>query len=235
MSPSDVIAPSTDQPHGVAGFISGVRHHRFFEGWAVRGRLKDELEQLDIKRSHTSDAPVWILVTLLAIAAGSATIGALTHELDPQTAVGLAAAVLTVAGLLVAVLQWRAGLSEKAFDALYGRIKMANDMRLQAFKDMECESESEVEEKRPELYKFFVYTEIDSLEYSARRYRFGLGMNGEIVRRALRHFKARCDSELFRRTAEECTDDKSGYFPETKTLVHAIVNEAREAAASQAS
>lgn len=231
MSPSHAAAPSTDQPHG----LRGLRQHRLFGAWAKRGRLKDELEQLDIKRTHTSDLPVWILVTLLAVAAGSATIGALTHELDPQTAVGLAAAVLTVAGLLVAVLQWRAGLSEKAFDALYGRIKMANDMRLQAFKDMECESESEVEEKRPELYKFFVYTEIDSLEYSARRYRFGLGMNGDIVRRALRHFKARCDSELFRRTAEECTDERSGYFPETKTLVHAIVNEAREAAASQAS
>src|SRR3954452_1897362 len=224
MSPPLVIAPTTDPPHG----LRGLRQHRLFGAWVTRGRLKDELEQLDIKRSHTSDAPVWILVTLLAIAAGSATIGALTHELDPQTAVGLAAAVLTVAGLLVAVLQWRAGLSEKAFDALYGRIKMANDMRLQAFKDMECESESEVEEKRPELYKFFVYTEIDSLEYSARRYRFGLGMNGDIVHRALGHFRARCGSEVFCHTAEECTDEDSGYFPETKTMVHEIVNQARK-------
>ena len=150
MSPSHVIAPSTEQSQGLRGLISAVKQHRFFGEWAMRGRLKDELEQLDIKRSRTSDLPVWILVTLLAVAAGSATIGALTHELDPQTAVGLAAAVLTVAGLLVAVLQWRAGLSEKAFDALYGRIKMANDMWLQAFKEMECESESELAEKRPE-------------------------------------------------------------------------------------
>jgi hypothetical protein len=229
MSPSHVIAPSTEQAHG----LRGLGQHRLFGAWATLGRLKDELEQLHIKRSHTSDLPVWILVTLLAVAAGSATIGALTHELEPQTAVGLAAAVLTVAGLLVAVLQWRAGLSEKAFDALYERIKMANDMRLQAFKDMECENESEVAEKRPELYKFFVYTEIDSLEYAARRYGFGLGMSGDIVRRALRHFKARCDSELFCRTAQECTDEHSGYFPETKTMVHAIVDEAREAAASK--
>ena len=209
------------------GLISTVKQHRFFSTWAMRGRLKDELEQLHIRRSHTSDAPVWILVTLLAVAAGSATIGALTHELDPQTAVGLAAAVLTVAGLLVAVLQWRAGLSEKAFDALYERIKMANDMRLQAFKDMECESESEVEDKRPELYKFFVYTEIDSLEYAARRYGFGLGMSGDIVRRALQHFKARCSSEVFCRTAEECAHDTSGYFPETNTMVQSIVNQAQ--------
>jgi hypothetical protein len=60
-------------------------------------------------------------------------------------------------------------------------------------------------------------------------------MSGDIVRRALMHFKARCDSELFRRIAQECTDKHSGYFPETKTMVHAIVDEAREAAASKTS
>jgi hypothetical protein len=190
--------------------------------------FKDELERLKIRRSRTSDAPVWILVSLLAIAAGSATVGAMTGKLDTQTAVGLAAAVLTVAGLLVAVLQWRAGLSEKAFDALYGRIKMANDMRLQAFKDMEAVSESEVAATRPELYKFFVYTEIDSLEYAARRYRFGLGMNRDIVRRALQHFQSRCRSELFCSTAEECTDVGSGYFPETREMVRSIVDKARQ-------
>jgi len=225
MSPSHVKAPSTDQHQEVGGVISALKQRR--GTWAMRGQLKEELEKLHIRRSHTSDAPVWILVTLLAVAAGSATIGALTHKLDAQTAVGLAAAVLTVAGLLVAVLQWRAGLSEKAFDALYGRIKMANDMRIQAFKDMESAKESEVAAKRPELYKFFVYTEIDSLEYAARRYRFGLGMNRDIVRRALRHFKARCESDPFCHTALECTDDKSGYFEETKTMVHSIVEQAR--------
>src|SRR6188472_311003 len=114
MSPSHAIAPSTDHFHGVRRLVSAVKQHPVVVWWAIRGRLKDEFEQLDIRRSHVSDAPVWILVTLLAVAAGSATIGALTHKLEPQTAVGLAAAVLTVAGLLVAVLQWRHGLSEKA-------------------------------------------------------------------------------------------------------------------------
>jgi hypothetical protein len=212
----------------VKGLISAVKQQRAFGSWAVRDRIKKDLERLEIRRSHSSDAPVWILVTLLAVAAGSATIGALTHKLDVQAAVGLAAAVLTVAGLLVAVLQWRAGLSEKAFDALYGRIKMANDMRLQAFKDMECDDEAEVARKRPELYRFFVYTEIDSLEYAARRYRFGLGMNTDIAGRAVRHFKSRCRSELFCQTAEECTDEASGYFPETGELVGKLVKEARE-------
>jgi hypothetical protein len=226
MSPSHVIAPSTDQPHGLRGLISSVKQHRFFGAWATRGRLKDELEQLDIRRSPTSDAPVWILVTLLAVAAASATIGALTHELEPQTAVGLAAAVLTVAGLLVAVLQWRAGLSEKAFDALYERIRFSNNMWLEV-----CNEIADVEGlagQPPQRYRFWVFTEIDSLEYAARRYRFGLGMNRDIVGRAVRHFESRCDSELFCRTALECTDGKQAYFEDTKKMVHSIVDRVRK-------
>ena len=194
----------------------------------MRGQLRKNLEELEIKRSHTSDAPVWILVALLAVAAGSATIGAATHTLDAQTAVGLAAAVLTVAGLLVAVLQWRHGLSEKAFDALYERIRLANDMRLQVFKDADSDDESKVARRHRELYRFFVYTEIDSLEYAVRRYRFGLGMSTDIVTRAVQHFESRCrGSELFCRTAEACTGRDDAYFPETKKQVRSIVERVR--------
>jgi len=228
MSPSHVIAPGTAESHGARGLISALKQHRLLQGWATRGRVRDELEKLDIRRSHTSDAPVWILVTLLAVAAGSATIGALTHKLEPQTAVGLAAAVLTVAGVLVAVLQWRAGLSEKAFDALYERIRLANNMWLDVCKDLESGDEAEIEAKSAERYRFWVFTEIDSLEYAARRYRFGLGMNADIVGRAVRHFQSRCGSELFCRTALECTSDQEAYFDETKKMVRAIVERARE-------
>jgi len=227
MSPSHVIAPSTDRSQRLRGLISAVKQHRLVGEWAMRGRLKDELEQLHIRRSRTSDAPVWILVTLLAIAAGSATIGALTHKLEPQTAVGLAAAVLTVAGLLVAVLQWRAGLSEKAFDALYERIRLANNMWLEVCKEIDSDLESGLADKPPERYRFWVFTEIDSLEYAARRYRFGLGMNRVIVGRAVRHFESRCGSELFCRTALECTSDAEAYFDETKEMVRSIVDRAR--------
>jgi hypothetical protein len=227
MSPSHAIAPTIDQFHGVRRLISAVKQHRVFSSWAIRSRLKEELEKLDIRRSHTSDAPVWILVTLLAVAAGSATIGALTHKLEPQTAVGLAAAVLTVAGLLVAVLQWRHGLSEKAFDALYERIRLANSMWLEVCKELDSDEEPEFAGKPAERYRFWVFTEIDSLEYAARRYRFGLGMNTDIVGRAVRHFESRCNSELFCRTALACTGDTEAYFPETKKLVRSIVGRVR--------
>ena len=63
-------------------------------------------------------------------------------------------------------------------------------MRLQAFQGLDTDDESLVATKRREPYKFFVYSEIDSLEYAARRYRFGLGLNHEICNRALRHFRS---------------------------------------------
>ena len=190
---------------------------------AARGRVRRELEQLGIRLSHASDAPVWILVSLLAIAAAAASIGAATRSLTAQAAVALSAVVVTVAGLLVALLQWRQGLAEKAFDALSERIALANKMRLEAFKDLEIDEEQEVA-RRPELYRFFVFSEIDSLEYAGRRYRFGLGLNADIVDRAVRHFRSRCGSETFRDVAVRCAEE-GAYFEDTKQAVRSILRE----------
>jgi hypothetical protein len=228
MASSDLAAPIARQPYGdeLRARISAAGERGFLRGLVARSRLTQELEQLGITRSPTSNAPVWALVALLAVAAGSATIGAALGSFTTQTAVGLAAVVLTVAGLLVAVLQWRHGLSEKAFDGLYQRIAMANTMRLEVFKDLGSDDELDAAARRPELYRFFVFTEIDSLECAAQRFRFGLGMNAAIVDRAVRHFKSRCASEAFRRTAEECAYE-GAYFEHTKTTVRAIVDDAR--------
>jgi len=49
-------------------------------------------------------------------------------------------------------------------------------MRLDAFKQGETDDEAEVARQHEERYRFYVFTEIDSLEYAARRYRFGLGL-----------------------------------------------------------
>jgi hypothetical protein len=207
-----------------------AKHHLSSRGLrqlvATRRRARRELAELGIKRSHMSDAPVWILVVLLAVAAVAGAIGAITETLSAEAAVALSAAVLTVAGLLVAVLQWRQGLAEKAFDALYQRIALANQMRLEAFRDSETSGEEEVARRHPELYRFFVFTEIDSLEYAARRYRFGLGLSADIVDRAVRHFRGRCrDSATFRETAAGCVEG-GAYFPDTKAAVESILNEA---------
>jgi hypothetical protein len=188
---------------------------------------KRELERLGISRSRSSDLPVWALAALLVAAGALAIVAAATHSLSTDLAIGMATAVITVAGLLVAVLQWRAGLAEKAVDALYQRIALANKMRIEAFRGLKTDDEAVLLRERPVDYRFFVFTEIDSLEHAVQRYRLGLGMSAVIVDRAVRHFQVRCDSETFRRTALECVGD-SAYFPETKCMVKAIVRRAEE-------
>jgi hypothetical protein len=59
---------------------------------------------LGITKSRTSDLPVWILATLLSVAAAVAAGAAATHSLSGD-AIGAASAMITVAGLLVALLQ----------------------------------------------------------------------------------------------------------------------------------
>jgi hypothetical protein len=215
----------------------GKRHlprQSLIERAAARRRARRELADLGIKRSRASDAPIWSLATLLTVAAAAGALGAVTGSFSTDEAVALAAAVLTVAGLLVAVLQWRQGLAEKAFDALYQRIALANRMRLEAFQDAETQGDDEVARKHPELYRFFVFTEIDSLEYAARRYRFGLGLNADIVDRAVRHFRGRCDdSATFRTAAADCVES-GAYFPDTKATVASILDEVESRHASEA-
>lgn len=198
-----------------------------FGGLYVRGPVRRELERLGIERSWKSDLPIWFLGFIVVFGAGFAILGKTLNWLSTENAVGLAAAVLTVAGLLVAVMQWRHGLSEKAFDALYQRIALANEMRLDAFKEGKSDDEARIAREHAERYRFYVFTEIDSLEYAARRYRFGLGLNADIVNRALLHFQGRCkESETFWLTAKDCAD-RGSYFSDTKTLVLSILDENR--------
>jgi hypothetical protein len=191
---------------------------------------RHELERLGIRKSRSSDLPVWALAALLVAAGAVAIVAAVTHSLSTDLAIGMATAVITVAGLLVAVLQWRAGLAEKAVDALYRRIALANQMRIEAFKGLRTDDEAVALEERPIDYRFFVFTEIDSLEYATIRYRYGLGMSGPIVDRAVRHFQRRCEeSREFRATAADCAAN-GAYLQGTKHVVEEVVGRVDRAA-----
>jgi len=173
---------------------------RIKRSYDERRRVRRALARLGVEGSQALNLPVWILGVLLAIAFVAGLIGVLKASLSADGAVALVAVVLTLAGLLVALLQWRNGLAEKAFDALYARIALANKMRLEAFQGVETDEEALTQHE--ELYKFYVFTEIDSLEYALRRYRSGLGLRADIVERAVDHFRSRCKSPTFRNTAK---------------------------------
>jgi hypothetical protein len=186
-----------------------------------------ELSELGIRRSRTIDVPVWILGILLAAAAAVAIGTGVTHSLSGDVAIGAATAFITVAGILVAVLQWRAGLAEKAVDALYRRIALANQMRLNASEGLVTDDEATVARERANDYRLYVSTELDSLEYALLRYRFGLGMSVLIASRAVNHFRGRCKaSGAFLEESLERVD-KGAYFHETKEVVRQIIKGVR--------
>jgi len=191
------------------------------------------LRKLGITKSRSADVPIWVLIALLVAAAGVLVGAAFTHSLSGDVAIAGATAVITVAGLLVAVLQWRAGLAEKALDALYQRITLANKMRLSASDAAESINEDEIARKEPDNYRFFVFTEIDSLEYAAVRYRFGLGMTDLIARRAVDHFMRRCEERTFLETAHFCIDD-GAYLDYTKKIVPKIFEDVEKRKAEKA-
>jgi hypothetical protein len=104
---------------------------------------------------------------------------------------------------------------------------MAHRMRLEAFTGVDSNDEEPVAAVDRRLYRFFLYTEIDSREYAARRHRFGLGPNADIVDRAVRHFRGRCESSpTFGATAVECVAD-GACFDDTKLAAQWILGEAR--------
>lgn len=204
---------------------SGARPNRVARLFGLAShQSRQELKRLGITRIWTANVPVGILVGLLLLAPVVIAIAAATDKLSSELAVAAATAMITIAGLLVAVLQWRAGLAEKALDALYGRIALANEMRMKLADGLGIDDDVAIATKRPNEYRLFVFTEIDSLEYAAMRYRFGLGMTAVIADRAVDHFCQRCESEKFKEMARVCARE-GAYFPDTKAMVKKILKE----------
>ena len=204
--------------------LNSVKRESWFRRLTLAGSRarRRALAQLGVERTRTSNLPVQTLAFLLLVATGIAVVSFATGSLSSNVAIGIATAMITIAGLLVATLQWRAGLAEKAIDAFYQRIAFANQMRVAASEDLSIEDEAEIARRRPLDYRFFVYTEIDSLEYATIRYRFGLGMSHLIAERAVRHFQRRCETKVFFDFAGRCATE-GAYLPETKRTVASIL------------
>jgi hypothetical protein len=197
----------------------------------LRRDRKRRLRELQIRRSWTTNLPLWALVALLLGAVAVAVIAWRTDIFSTDVAAVAVTVFVGLAGVLVALVEWRAGLAEKALDALYARFALANEVRLEAGKGVAGGREAEIAAQQPERYAFYVFTEIDNLEYARVRYGGGLGMNDVIAYRAVRHFQRRCEmSEAFRAKASQCVDI-GGYLEETPALVAELVRLGAEHAA----
>ncbi len=130
---------------------------------------------------------------------------------------------LTFEILLLGLWQWRAQRSEISLDRYFDRLELANKYRLEYFgKYAEaCATDGAVQgEDRQravqQFYFFYVFTEIDSLEYAARRYHYGY-MPDDLAERAVLTFENRCrHSPAFWVAANELT---TAYPKDIKDLI----------------
>ena len=124
--------------------------------------------------------------------------------------------MLTALGLSVAVWQWLAARHESSLDKYYDRLDVAN-RRYDAWRTSCLKKEADPEELQVHLYEYFVYSELDNLEYIMEKYRLGY-VEHELVGRAMKHFVARCEESRFCEEAKKRAKG-SGYTNTTARLV----------------
>jgi hypothetical protein len=110
----------------------------------------------------------------------------LVKRATTDTAAQVITAGVAIDAALLAAWQWNKSRKEAAIDHFYGRLNVANEVRLRAA-DCDCD-----ERGRKMLYDdFYVFSELDNLEYAIYKYTNGC-MKRELMNRALAIFENRC-------------------------------------------
>lgn len=113
---------------------------------------------------------------------------------------------MTFVALSVAIWQWRNVRHENAIDTFYERLHLSNQMRLSAAEAAYAikDAEAQLADEQPKhlfvldgsasycelAVNFYVYTELDNLEYAVHKYRHGY-ISHDMANRALHNFQAR--------------------------------------------
>ena len=176
--------------------------------------------------------PLVVAVAALGIA-GTVTLVLLSAagHLQVDVASQGTAAILTVGALGFGVWQWRLATAEKSLDTLYARIDLANQRRLDAQGRLREPGERRGRELSADevglFFDYFVFTEIDNLEYATQKYVLGL-LRPTVADRAVTLFEERCRKDDFRERAEELVLEGT-YFPLTREVVPRIAGRVRSA------
>ncbi len=172
----------------------------------------------------------WAAVVLLLPLSlfGGVVVGRWTHVPVPAAVAPLVTFVLIFLGLW----QWGEQRQEVSLDRYFDRLELANKYRLEHFaKFLETDHANvgQVAEDRQraldQFYIFYLFTEIDTLEYVARRYRLG-HVKPELAGRAVRTFENRCrQSPTFWVAANTLTAESKAYPLDIKPVICAILKD----------
>ena len=134
----------------------------------------------------------FLVATILALGA----IGALVSSLPVERTLLATAAAATAGGLLVALQQAVRARQEVSLERFFDRLELTTRRRLEAASArmnaaVVSPDERETDEAREryarELWIFYVFSEIDTLDYMMKRYQLG-ALTKEQARRAISHF-----------------------------------------------
>ncbi len=158
---------------------------------------EDLVSACRLKQYHLARGGTWVAlvssVSLLGLAVLARWGG------GPEAVVRALTAALTLIALSVAAWQWRAARHENSIDKFYDRLHLSNKMRLDAaqaaFEGTGLAGVSfvvdEASNYRELAAAFYVYTELDNLEYAVHKYRHGF-ISRQMTNRALDNFLSRC-------------------------------------------
>jgi hypothetical protein len=137
----------------------------------------------------------------------------------------VAASLFTADAILVALWQWRAQRREVSLEAYFARLNVPNERRLayyqQAFALSDVVGKQALANALEQYYIFYVYAELDNLEYAMTKYADG-SMSAELAERAVETFVSRCQqSNDFRKLARIAVTD-SGYTTSFEAFVREL-------------
>lgn len=137
--------------------------------------------------------------------------------------VDIASATIALSALLFAYQQWIEAKHESSIDKYYERLSITNER----LKDPEirCKLKGVFPSIVDETYetKFYVYLELDNLEFSILKYQNGY-LTPDMAYRSLLTFLSRSRSRLFLKHAKEAVGGRLGYLSITKTVIDNIAN-----------
>jgi hypothetical protein len=139
------------------------------------------------------------------------------------------APVIAAYAIVVAAWQWFGQRREASLGAYFTRLDLPNQRRLAFYEQVIALGEIsttklELARALKQFYVFYIYAELDNLEYALTRYVEG-HMNIRLAERAVRTFMSRCRQSADFGRLSQILVTNSGYHPSFETLVHDLSDE----------
>jgi hypothetical protein len=187
--------------------------------WRRRRRLRE----LGFRVAPEARLPPLAALVLppVALAAALLTI----DPLDPERVLGAAVGAVTLGGVLTGLWQWRQGRRETSLERFFERLDHTTMRRLDASRARVDAGVCSAQEYAEELDAFYVFAELDTLDYTLRRFEQGT-VSPRLAERAIALFQNRCSNRDGFASAAKGLVTRGAYDDEFRRIVRSLVDSA---------